>query len=178
MSINAESTLVAQNEHREITVSVRLLDGPPERVHHIKVPGEAPLIEVLRRGAEALHLMLLPDKENPLDQLHHIDKHGVLEPALSDLADALDDFLGRSDRAPDFGIEAVRAFRVNTRWAIAPQPELTPRQILAIPAIGLDHTQYTLYAIGRTMPLSLDTAVPIQRGEAFEAQRDGKYGAA
>lgn len=75
-----------------------------------------------------------------------------------------------------FGIELVLAFRVNVRWAVAPAPQMTPRQILALPAINLPYEQYTLYLPGSSDPLPLDTPITITRGEALEAQRDGKYG--
>jgi hypothetical protein len=136
-------------------------------------------LQVLRRGAEHLHIELLPpDSDQPLDRLHNIHDHAAVGPPITDLEQDLGHFVSHGDNTPDFGIELVRAFRVNTRWAVAPESDMSPRDILALPAIGLDHTQYTLYAIGSSDPLPLDTAVPITRGQAFEAQRDGKYGAA
>ena len=68
------------------------------------------------------------------------------------------------------------AFRVNIRWAVATAPQMTPKQILALPAINLPFEQYTLYLSGSSDPLPLDTPITIRRGEVLEAQRDGKYG--
>ena len=76
----------------------------------------------------------------------------------------------------DFGIELVLAFRVNTRWAVATSSDMTPKQILALPGIGLDYQQYTLYLPGSSDPLPLDKPIHLERGAALEAQRDGKYG--
>ena len=53
---------------------------------------------------------------------------------------------------------------------------MTPREILALPGIGLDHTQYTLYPPESARFLPLDDPITITRGMALEAQRDGKYG--
>jgi hypothetical protein len=53
---------------------------------------------------------------------------------------------------------------------------MTPKQILAPPAINLDYQQYTLHLPGSAQPLPLDNPITITRGMAFEAQRDGKYG--
>jgi hypothetical protein len=84
---------------------------------------------------------------------------------------------GDKDATRDFGIELTLAIRVNTRWDVATSESMTPREILALPQIALDFQQYTLYLPGSAEPLPLDAPVAITRGEVFEAQRDGKYGA-
>ena len=118
----------------------------------------------------------LPTEDAPLDRLHNIVKHDQVGPAIENLDQAVGDFVERPGTSKDFGIELVLAFRVNTRWAVAPKPELSPREILALPPINLDYQQYSLYLPNSTTLLPLDTAIKIERGMAFEAQRDGKYG--
>lgn len=59
---------------------------------------------------------------------------------------------------------------------MAPNPDMTPKEILSLPAINLDYRQYTLYLPGSNDPLPLDKPIHLKRGEALEAQRDGKYG--
>jgi hypothetical protein len=70
----------------------------------------------------------------------------------------------------------ARTLRVNTRWDVAPKPELTPLEILALPKIHLDPAEYSLYLPECTEPLPPDKPVKIERGQDFEAQRDGRYG--
>lgn len=160
----------------EVQVNTRLL-APDAKEFKFKVPGTAPLLEVFQRGAELAQETLLPTKDAPLDRLHNIVKHDQVGPAIDDLDQAVGEFVTRPGNTKDFGIEVVLAFRVNTRWAVAPKPELSPREILALPEINLDYTQYSLYLPNSTDLLSLDTPVKIHRGMAFEAQRDGRYGA-
>ncbi len=154
-----------------------LLVGDEERKADFALPSNAALLEVLQEGAERTATALLPDPAQPLDRLHDFLTHRELVPAIDDLSQPVGPYLQQPHTTHTFGIELVRAFRVNTRWAVAPEPALTPRQILALPAINLDFQSYTLYRPGSTEPLPLDVPVAIQRGEAFEAQRDGRYGA-
>jgi hypothetical protein len=55
---------------------------------------------------------------------------------------------------------------------------MSPREILALPAINLPYQDYSLYRPGSAQELPLDDHIPITRGDHFEAVRDGKYGAA
>ncbi len=48
---------------------------------------------------------------------------------------------------------------------------MTPKQILALPGVGLDYQQYTLYLPGSSDPLPLDKPIHLKRGEALEAER-------
>jgi hypothetical protein len=156
-----------------IHVSVDFLESELE-AQKFKLPENASLLEVMQVGARLASVTLLPNGENPLDRLHAILKHGEIGPPIEDLRQALGNFIHDRDGKHNFGIELVRAFRVNTRWAVAPQPEMTPHQILAL--LGLNFQEYTLYQPGSVTPLPLDTAIPVERGTVFEAQRDGKYG--
>jgi hypothetical protein len=165
----------AKREH-EVQVSTQLL-APGAEEFKFKLPATAALLEVMQRGAELAHVTLLPNEQEPLDRLHNLLKRDEVGPAIEDLDQAVGEFITRPGTTKDFGIELVLAFRVNTRWAVAPAPELSPREILALPQINLDYTQYSLYLPNSIDLLPLDTPIKIERGMAFEAQRDGKYGA-
>jgi hypothetical protein len=72
-------------------------------------------------------------------------------------------------------VELVLAIQINTRWRIAPQKQMTPKDILAL--AGLPWQEYSLYFPPDSVdPLPPDTPVELHRGQHFEAQRDGKYG--
>ncbi len=161
--------------HR-VQVTTKLLQGDPHEAR-FKVPEDAPLLEVLQQGAEHAHVELLPNSEEPLDRLHNFQKHHQVGPAIDDLEQTVHDFLKEHETTRDFGIELVLAFRVNARWAVAPESSMTPRQILSLPAINLDFQAYSLYLPKSADLLPLDTPITITRGLALEAQRDGKYGA-
>ena len=161
--------------HHEVQVSTRVLPAGAET--KFKLPENAALREVLEEGARHAGVALLPPSPlKPLDRLHNLLKHDQVGPAIDDLDQPLGPYLKRKDTTHHFGIELVLAFRVNTRWAVATKPEMTPREILALPAINLDYQQYTLYLPGSNDSLPLDTPIHLKRGEALEAQRDGKYG--
>lgn len=165
----------AANDHRQVPVTVRLL--PVGEEARFRLPANAALQEVLEQGAEQLHVELLPPApEETLDRLHGILRHGDVGPAIEDLDQSLETYVDEKDATHDFGIELVLAFRVNTRWAVATAPQMTPRSILALPAVNLDYQQYTLYLPGSADPLPLDQPITMTRGMALEAQRDGKYG--
>jgi len=157
-----------------VKVSVQVLE-PHQGPYHLELEREAPLAEVLERGLEKSGNQLSPEPRPPVDKLHNL-RHDQVGPAITDLEEPLWKYLREPHTTHDFGIELVRAFRVNTRWAVAPEPQMTPRQILGL--VGLDYQQYTLYRPGSSDPLPLDSPIEMKRGEVFEAQRDGKYGAA
>jgi hypothetical protein len=164
-----------QHHHHQVHVTVRLLPHGHEAKFHL--PENAALLEVLEAGAKHLGVHLLPPApERPLDQLHDLSHHHHVGPAIDNLDQPLGAYLKEKGTTPDFGIELVLAFRVNTRWAVAAKPEMTPKEVLALPAINLDYQQYTLYLPGSSDPLPLDKPIHLKRGEALEAQRDGKYG--
>jgi len=162
-------------QEHDSRVSVRTLDplSDPAKFH---IDENASLLNLMQEGAQRLAVALLPTPTSPFDLLHNILQHDEIGPAITDLDQAVGDFIKQKHTTRDFGIELVRAFRVNTRWAVAPEPELSPRQILALPAINLDFQTYTLYLPNSSNPLPLDTPVSISRGSVFEAQADGKYG--
>ena len=160
-------------QEHEVTVTACLL---PDRTDEnaFKLPESDPLVEIMRRWASATNHPLLPNPESPLDRLHNIVKHDEVGPAIEDLQQATGEFVKAPHTSHDFGVELVRAFRVNTRWWVAPKENMTPHQILDL--VGLDYREYTLYRDQSADPLPLDTPCSINRGDVFEAQRDGKYG--
>jgi hypothetical protein len=173
--VNALLMEDTMSTHHEVHVTIRLLPDGHEAKFHL--PENASLLEVLEEGAKHLRVHLLPPvPEKPLDQLHDLSHHGHAGPAIHNLDQALGAYLKEKGTTPHFGIELVLAFRVNTRWAVATNPEMTPKEILALPAINLAYQQYTLYLPGSNDPLPLDKPIHLKRGEALEAQRDGKYG--
>jgi hypothetical protein len=92
------------------------------------------------------------------------------------LHQTIEQYLRQPDARPHFAVELVRTFRVNTRWDIAPKPELSPREILALPRIHLEYTRFSLYLPESHDLLPLDIPIPVERGAEFEAQSDGRYG--
>jgi hypothetical protein len=157
-------------------VSVRVLQPPGPDVD-VELPNDDPLSETLIQGAAALSVTLLPSPQEPLDKLRNEIQHGEFGPPIGDLDQPLGEYLHEPHTSKRFAIELVLAIRVNTRWAIATADSMSPRQILELPGIDLDYSQYTLYLPNSTEVLPLDTPIALHRGIAFEAQRDGKYGA-
>lgn len=155
-------------------VSVRLLDESDAVTHEIELSTGALVLDVLLTGAEVSNVKLLPPNQTPLDQLHNLDGDKI-GAAINDLDEPLEEYLKRPNVTHHFGIKLLRVFAVNNRWATADKPELTPRQILEL--VKLKFEEYTLYPPHSDKLLPLDTPVMIRRGERFEAQRDGKYGA-
>lgn len=163
--------------HGTVPVEIRLLpDGATAR---IRVHLADPLLALMRQAAAALQVELLPPSMDarPLDLLRWLQRDGSYSAAIEDLDQAVWSFL-RAHRGPRrFAIELVRAFSVNTRWAVATAPMMSPREILALPQINLPFQEYSLYRPASSRELALDEQIPITRGDHFEAVRDGKYGA-
>jgi len=156
----------------EVNVSVRVI--PDNRPFPFHVPAVDSLLDVMQTGAQRADVTLLPNADAPLDLLHNIGKHQEPGPAITDLGQAVGDYVDADGHTNDFGIELVRAIRVNTRWAIAPKDMTSPHEILDL--FQLNYQEYSLYRGNSADLLPLDTPIAISRGDAFEAQRDGKYG--
>lgn len=171
----------ALEEHRialgghEVEFLVEVLHHPDHEPRHIHVNRGATLLEVLDESARKLDLKLLPNPHTPVDRLHGVyEHHRVGEPLDLDLT--VEDFLRQEPKTHHLAIELVLAIEINTRWRIAPEKEMTPKAILAL--AGLPWEQYSLYYPADSVdPLPPDTPVKLHRGQRFEAQRDGKYGA-
>jgi hypothetical protein len=135
-------------------VTVRVLCHGEGKEHRLEFSSAVLLLDVLLTGAEV--------------------HEGKVGPAIEQLDEPLDKYLQREGTSHHFAIELLDIFAVNTRWVIAPRPELSPREILSL--VGLSHEEYTLYPPHSDHVLPLDVPVKICRGERFEAQKDGKYG--
>jgi hypothetical protein len=147
----------------------------PNTTFRFHVSREASLLDLMREGARRASVALLPPTGRPLDLLHNM-RCDEVGPSILELGQSVTSYIREPLHTSQFGIALVRAFRVNTRWAVAPAERMTPREILALPEIALDHTQFTLYRADGSTPLPLDVPIPIERGDTLEAQRDGKYG--
>jgi hypothetical protein len=175
-SVAGEMIVVVEDEHsgREVEVSVELAGDPEHHRHHFHTSCDVRLLEVLDEGARKLGVHLLPNQVEPLDRLHGVYEHHEVGPPL-DLSLTLAEFLRAKPRTHHFAVELVLAIRVNTRWRVAPEKDMTPRAILALADLSSD--EYSLYFPPDSVnPLPPDTPVELHRGERFEAQRDGKYG--
>jgi hypothetical protein len=163
----------AKGKH-EVEISVEKFNDPEHHRQHFRMPREATLLEVLDRGAKELGEKLLPNPEEPLDRLRGVYKdHQIGEPLNLQLI--LGEFLREEPRTHHFAVELMLAIQVNTRWRVAPEAEMTPKDILAL--FGLSWQEYSLYyPCDSVDPLPPDTPVKLHRGQRFEAQRDGKYG--
>ncbi len=132
--------------------------------------------EVFTRGAAALGEPLLPPSgADPLDILRSRlrRQRGWSEP-LSDFDRPL--WLVLVDaRSRRFAIEYVLAIKINTQWAVAPRHQMTPRELLL--HFGFDPSEFTLYRADSASHLPPDTPIDLARGDRFEAQKDGRYGA-
>jgi hypothetical protein len=172
-----ETIVVVEDEHggREVEVSVELAGDSEHHRHHFHISRDARLLEVLDEGARKLGVHLLPNPAEPLDRLHGVYENHEIGPPL-ELSLTLVEFLKENPRTHHFAVELVLAIRVNTRWRVAPEKDMTPRAILALADLSSD--EYSLYFPPDSVdPLPPDTPVELRRGERFEAQRDGKYGA-
>jgi hypothetical protein len=169
-----EAHRIALRGH-EAEFLVEVIHHPDHEPRHIRVRKDATLLDVLDESARKLDVKLLPNPHAPLDRLHGVyEHHRIGEPL--DLGLTVEDFLRQEPETHHLGIELVLAIEINTRWRIAPEKEMTPKAILTL--AGLPWQEYSLYhPVDSVEPLPPDTPVKLHRGERFEAQRDGKYGA-
>ncbi|HLG16953.1 MAG TPA: E2/UBC family protein [Blastocatellia bacterium] len=169
-----DGRLPAKAQHLKVQVGFRELpDG-----HEVKFKASLTntLLEVFEWAAQELGKPLLPPASNqPLDLLRCRERHGD---GWSEPITGLDRPLWLvlvESCSRHFGIEYVLAVKINTKWAVAPSAKMTPRELLT--SFGFDPSQFSLYKPDSTEPLPADTPIPLHRGERFEAQKDGKYGA-
>jgi hypothetical protein len=171
-----EKSGVGTDEARKtVEISVELLHDPEHERKHLLVARDATLLEVLGEGAKKLDVKLLPNPETPLDRLRGVYEHTHAGEPLN-LELTVEEFLKEEPRTYRFAVDLVLAIQINTRWRMAPEKEMTPKAILAL--AGLAWQEYSLYhPVDSVETLPPDTPVKLHRGERFEAQRDGKYGA-
>jgi hypothetical protein len=172
---NEKSAVGIDEAGRSAEISIELLNDPEHERKHFRVARDARLLEVLDEGAKKLGVKLLPNPDAPLDRLRGVyENHHAGEPLNLELT--LEEFLKQEPRTHHFAVDLVLAIQINTRWRIAPEKEMTPKAILAL--AELSWQEYSLYyPIDSVDPLPPDTPVKLHRGQRFEAQRDGKYGA-
>lgn len=161
-----------ESGHRLMDVTVHVTG---HTVQTFEIDPSSTLLGVMEKAARLAGLALLPPRQQPFDQLHSMDGEQVGK-SIQTLDQTLTDYLRRTGQGPHFTLELMRTFRVNTRWDVAPHAEMSPREILALPRIHLEYTQYTLYLPESAAELPLDKPIKIERGTDLEAQADGKYG--
>lgn len=173
---DAPVTMQAVHEEgREAEFRVEVLHHPDHEPKHLRVKRDVSLLEVLDEAARKLDVKLLPNTHAPLDQLRGVYEHHHVGDPLN-LALTVADFLHEEPKTHRLAVELVLAIEINTRWRVAPEKEMTPKAILTLAALPWE--QYSLYhPVDSVEPLPPDTPVKLHRGERFEAQRDGKYGA-
>jgi len=158
----------------EVKLTSRILpDG--DRLHLVVAREDALeqiVTETLERSGKDLPA---PGPEHPLDRLHDLGPHDEVGQAIEDLAQPVWEYLRQPHTTHNFGVELVLAIRVNKRWKVATQQTMTPLEILAL--FQLDSSEFSLYLPNQTVPLPPGTGIALTRGEVFEAQKDGKYGA-
>ncbi|MDQ6857487.1 MAG: hypothetical protein M3Z65_00655 [Chloroflexota bacterium] len=174
MATDQQTDARDEDEKDELEITSRLL--PDHSAFELELNRDDTLENIVDETLRHENVELpAPKPEHPLDQLYGIGADGHAGPVIPDLAIPLWQYLRQPHTTRSFGVELVLAIRVNKRWRIAPEPSLTPRAILQL--FDLNGTEYSLYMPDQTNPLPPDTAISLKRGEVFEAQKDGKYGA-
>lgn len=133
------------------------------------------LEQLMTHAAASAGVALLPPRNKPFDRLHEMRGEQV-GAVIENLDQTLGEYLRQGGSRPHFTIELVLAVHVNTRWDVAVQESMSPREILALPRIHLDPAKYSLYLPESTQELPADTPIKLTRGIDLEAQPDGKYG--
>ena len=113
--------------HHQVHVSTQIQG---HGIETFSVSCHATLLELMAEGAVRLTgLSVLPPTEHPFDRLYSMNGE---EPGqvIENLHQTIDEYLRHPDMTPHFAIELLRTFRVNTRWDVAPKPELSPKEIL------------------------------------------------
>ncbi|MBA2525931.1 MAG: hypothetical protein H0V18_09145 [Pyrinomonadaceae bacterium] len=159
---------------REKKIKLGVRTWPDGRETTFKASLNDSLGEVFAKGAEALAVPLLPPAPHaPLDSLRYLKKRHEWSEPLTKLEQplwlALEQGVTRH-----FGIEYELAVKINTRWGVAPSATATPRELLT--SFGMNPQEFSLYKVDAVEPLPPDTPLTLQRGDCFEAQKDGKYG--
>lgn len=158
-----------------IRVLVSVQQWPDGEAHRHRPRLTDTLLDIMQAGANELGLVVLPPApQEPLDFLRCQKRRGRgwSEPLLelqTPLWLALVNGCSRH-----FAIEFRLAIKINSKWGVAPAPEMTPRELATL--FGFDPTQYSLYRASSAELLPPDTPLLLKRGDCFEAQKDGKYG--
>jgi len=167
-------TLPPELLHLRVRVSIR--EWPEGHEKHLAVRLGETLLSLMREGGEKLGMPVLPPgaETEPLDGLRFQRRDGSWSPAINDLSEPLWLAVVHGD-SRHFGVEYKLVVQINTKWGIAPSSQPTPKQLLE--AFGFSATEYSLYYPNSSEPLPPDVPLHLKRGERFEAQKDGRYGA-
>ena len=114
-----------------------------------------------------------PAPTPPLDALRYLQRRGEWSDPLENLGQPLWLALVHGVTR-HLGIEYKLLVKINTRWGVAPSVTATPRELLT--SFGMNPQEFSLYKVDGVDPLPPDTPLSLQRGDCFEAQKDGKYG--
>lgn len=166
-----EHEVLAFKKH--IPVKISLLPVGEFRV--IRVPIDITIGELMAKIAKEFDKKLLPPAPlAPFDRIFSYDKQNNLIGPITDLSMPLVRALVQYHCKKKFSLELVRSIKVNSTWKVAPKDIMTPGEILDL--FGMDYTQYTIYLPDSQDPLPLHVGLNIERGDCFEAIKDGKYG--
>jgi hypothetical protein len=160
----------------DLKIRVGVRQWPEGEEHHARVALGQTLHELMVIGAEKIGIPLLPTTAHPLDYLrcHHAGHAGEWSEPITDLQKAL--WMAIVDGCSrHFAIEYRLLVQINARWGVAPKADATPRELLE--SFGLNPAEYSLYPTDSKEPLPPGTPLKLHRGDRFEAQKDGRYGA-
>ena len=160
--------------HLKVRVGMR--EWPDGHEKHLEAHLGSSLLEVMREGGVKLGVPVLPPGADvqPLDSLRFLKRSGHWSEPITDLCEPLWLAIVHGD-SRHFGIEFKLVVQINTKWGIAPSPSPTPKQLLQ--AFGFSPSEYSLYYCNSSELLPPDVPLNLKRGERFEAQKDGRYGA-
>jgi hypothetical protein len=171
LEIGEGGTISVELTSLPVRMSARIYPNGAESHFHAHL-GDT-LLEIFEKAALALNKALLPPAPaKPLDFLHLRRDGSWSEPVVDldlPLWKALADGFSRH-----VGVEYRLVVRINTKWAVPTSQEITPRLLLT--EVGFDPAQFSLYKPHSNVPLPPDTPMKLERGEHFEAQKDGRYG--
>lgn len=167
-----QGTLSAEFTGLHVSLSVQKL--PSGHTTHFHAHLGDSLLRVYEKAADELHEPLLPPAPAaPLDLLRYRTRGGEWHPPLSSLETPLWEAMA-DGMTRHLGIDYQLIIRINAKWDIAPDQQMTPRALLTV--FGFDPAQFSLYRHDSSEPLPPDTSLHLHRGECFEAQKDGRYG--
>ncbi len=157
----------------KLKIRLAIQRWPNGEESHFRAELSDSLVEILRHGAEALGTPALPPHPaEPLDTLL-CRRHGHEWESLADLQTPLWILLAEGF-SRHFAIDFKTIIQINARWGTASNSSMSPRELLT--SFGFDPAQFSLYYATSSDLLPPDTPLNIQRGDRFEAQKDGRYG--
>ena len=160
--------------HLKVRVGIR--EWPAGHEQHLMARLGASLLEIMREGGTKLGISVLPPGADiqPLDALLFLKRGEHWSDPIADLHEPLWLAIVHGD-SRHFGIEFKLVVQINTKWAVASSANLTPKQLLE--AFGFSPSEYSLYHANSSELLPPDVPLNLKRGDRFEAQKDGRYGA-